>query len=218
MNLLAFDTSTTACSIAIQKGDEVRLSHQIAPMQQARLILPVIQDLLNSVALTVNDLDAIVYGCGPGSFTGIRIASSVAQGIAFALNKPVVQISSLAAIAQSGLRDQHLNRMLVAVDARMDEIYWAAYEANKQGYVELQGQEQVSKPEDVTLPAGDDWYGVGDGWLKYQDDLASRLGFRPHAIYPAVLPTAEDLLQLARIKLAQGEWVAAADAVPVYLR
>jgi tRNA threonylcarbamoyladenosine biosynthesis protein TsaB len=219
MNILAFDTSTTACTVAIQTTDgNVIESHQVAPMQQARLILPVIQDLLKSAGITISQLDAIAYGCGPGSFTGIRIASSVAQGIAFAANIPVVQISSLAALAQTAYTENQLNKILVAVDARMDEIYWASYVVNSHGLVDLIGQEQLCQPQAIALPEGSEWNGVGDGWLKYEDILVTTLGFKPERIDTTTLPTAKSLLQLAKIKLNQGECLAAAAALPVYLR
>ncbi len=219
MNLLAFDTSTSACSVAIQTNTgDIFQSHEIAPMQQARQVLPVIQQLLQTAELTANDLDAIIYGCGPGSFTGIRIATSVAQGLAFALNKPVVPISSLNAIAQSAHDEQKLNNILIAVDARMDEIYWAIYQANAAGVMELQSPEQVCKPDQINLPIQGHWYGVGDGWTKYQAELVTKLGFTPQAIYPDILPNAKSLLLLAQDKLAKGQTLSAAEAAPVYLR
>jgi len=219
MNLLAFDTSTSACSIAIQTNTgNIIQSHEIGPMQQARQVLPVIQQLLQTAKLTTDDLDAIIYGCGPGSFTGIRIATSVAQGLAFALNKPVVPISSLNAIAQSAHAEQKLNNILIAVDARMDEIYWAIYQANAAGIMELQGQEQVCKPDQIHLPMQTDWHAAGDGWTKYHAELVTRLGFTPQAVYPDILPNAKSLLLLAQDKLAKGQTVSAAEAAPVYLR
>src|SRR5690349_9145853 len=134
--ILAFDTSTSACTVALQNGDFVSVRHQLAPKQQAQLILPMINELLSSTSLTANELDAIAYGCGPGSFTGIRIASSVAQGIGFAINKPIIPVSSLAALAQTAFLEQQWTRLLVAVDARMGKIYWANYVINPSGIAE----------------------------------------------------------------------------------
>jgi len=218
MKILAFDTSTTACSVAIQNGDQVKCLHQIAPMQQAKLILPMIHELLEASSVTLEQLDAIAYGCGPGSFTGIRIASSVVQGIGFGTQKPIIKISSLAALAQAAYLEQHCAKMLIAVDARMDQIYWACYEAGKTGCVELVDQELLCRPEDVSIPVANDWSGVGDGWGIYTQQISSRLGFTPSSIYSSQLPSAQAMLQLARIKYDKNEWIAASEAVPVYLR
>ena len=170
MKILAFDTSATVCSVAIQNGEQVRFLHKIAPMQQAKLILPMIQTLLAEFSLTFEDLDAIAYGCGPGSFTGIRIANSVAQGIAFAAQKPVIQVSSLAILAEAAYLEHSCRKMLVAVDARMNQIYWASYAVGQKGYVELIGEEHLCVPDVANLPEKNDWCGWS-GWDKYTDYL-----------------------------------------------
>ena len=230
LKILAFDTSSSACSVALQNGDKINYLNKIAPMQQARLILPMIQELLHSSALTLKQLDAIAYGCGPGSFTGMRIASSVAQGIGLATNVPIIRISSLAAIAQAAFLEQQWTKLLVALDARMQETYWAIYELGKHGRVELVEEEQACAPKKVTIPESIsrilrdsdgkklDWCGVGDGWEKYREALVMRLGFEPQAINASQLPTAIAILELAKGKLDQGDWITAADAVPAYLR
>jgi tRNA threonylcarbamoyladenosine biosynthesis protein TsaB len=225
LKILAFDTSSSACSVSLQNGHEIKSLHKIAPMQQARLILPAIQELLDSSSLTLNQLDAIAYGCGPGSFTGMRIASSVAQGIGLATKLPIIRISSLAAIAQAAFLERQWTKLLVALDARMEEVYWAVYKLGGHGRVELIGEEQVCDPKKVTMPEsgescekGLNWYGIGDGWEKYREVLITRLGFQPRIINALQLPTAEAILELAKTKLDQDDWVAAYDAIPTYLR
>jgi tRNA threonylcarbamoyladenosine biosynthesis protein TsaB len=222
LKILAFDTSSTACSVAVLNGEALHVSHQIQPMQQARLILPMIDELLSAASLSLSQLDAIAYGCGPGSFTGIRIANSVAQGLGLATERPIIRISSLAAIAQTAYLAQHWAQLLVALDARTDQVYWAAYQANQQGYVELIGQELISSPAAVVLPPdmGLAWCGVGDGWGKYERQFTERLGKKPQTISAAQLPSAEAVLKLAMRKIEKGELgeVAARDAVPNYLR
>lgn len=218
MKILAFDTSTTACSVALSVGDKIKVLHNIAPMQQASLILPMIHELLTSFSLTVNDLDAIAYGCGPGSFTGIRIASCVAQGIAFAKELPIIRISSLAAIAHAAFLEQQWNKLLVAVDARTEQVYWGIYEYNHHGNMSLIDKEQVCVPKEVTIPSGFEWCGVGDGWYKYQSSLITRLGFEPKQVNASQLPTAQALLELAKIKYRESDWVSITDALPHYLR
>jgi tRNA threonylcarbamoyladenosine biosynthesis protein TsaB len=214
VKILAFDTSTPACTIALLDDNRITSTHQVAPMQQAKLILPFIQDLLTAAALPVAALDAIAYGCGPGSFTGVRIASSVAQGLGYAINKPIIPISSLAILAQTAFHERQITPILVAVDARMREIYWAMYSANSQGQVELIGKEQICVPEMITLPAGQNWHGVGDGWKIYGDRLINQLGFRPHTVNAEQLPNAEAMLVLTKA----GKTCVASEALPVYLR
>lgn len=217
VNILAFDTSS-ACSIALQQGHQVKAMHEIAPMQQARLILPMIQELLDSSSLMLSQLDAIAYGCGPGSFTGIRIASSVAQGLSFAAQLPIIKISSLAALAQAVFLEQKWPRLLVAVDARMGEVYWASYEVNPSGSVKLLDQEIVCAPDLITVPEGENWYAVGDGWDSYSEIMIKRLGFKPQAVHSKSLPTAEAVLKLASIKFTQGDLLKTSEAIPTYLR
>lgn len=208
--ILAFDTSSTACSVAIQKGKETKGLHKIAPMQQAKLILPMIQELLTDLSLSFSDLDAIAFGAGPGSFTGIRIASSVAQGIAFAAQKPVISVSSLAVLAQSAYLEHECSRMLVAVDARMDQVYFAEYEIGQSGIVELIGEEKLCYPADLVINKTDEWCGVGDGFAK--------LSIQPANIYSTVSHQALALLPLALKKFEKSQCVAAAAALPSYLR
>ncbi len=218
MKILAFDTSSRACSVALQYNDEIKLLHDVVPMQQAKLILPMIQQLLDAFSLTLNQLDAIAYGCGPGSFTGMRIGNSVAQGIGLAANLPILRISSLAAIAQAAFMERQWKTLLVALDARMEQVYWARYEVNAAGLAELADKEVLCVPEAVPVPPSHTWYGVGDGWEKYEDKITTRLGFPLQAIHSAQLPTANALLALAKVKWEQGSWVRAAEAVPTYLR
>lgn len=219
MKILAFDTSTTACSVALQSGDEIKVLHEVAPMQQARRILIIIQKLLADSSLTLADLDAIAFGCGPGSFTGIRIASSVAQGIGFAKDLPIIRISSLAAFAQAAFEAGKGAKYLIAVDAHMQQIYWAIYAANQHGFVELTNQELVCSPEDIIPPENThDWYAVGDGWEKYREKLLARLGFEPTIISSSPLPIAKAILRLASESYTKGDNVTASDAIPVYLR
>lgn len=227
MRILAFDTSSEACSAALwdsssTMNDQIKTRHQIAPMQQARLILPMIQALLSSSSLQLNKLDAIAYGCGPGSFTGMRIASSVVQGIGVAEGLPILQISSLAAMAQAAFMKHQWDKLLVAVDARMEQIYWAIYEVNQAGLVELIGAEQVLKPDELfqsnhELSSGK-WYGIGDGWKKYEEKLVKQLGFSPCNIDYTALPEASAMLGLAKKQLDDGNQVAISQALPVYLR
>jgi len=215
--ILAFDTSHTACSVALTDGQKVYLSHEIVPMQQTRLILPTIDKLLHDAHLSLKELDAIAYGCGPGSFTGIRIASSVAQGISFGSKLPVIRISSLAALAQSAYNKQQWSRIFVAVDARVQKIYWAVYTADQQGHVRLEGVETVCAPDKIVLATQQQGVGVGDGWEKYGESMTKHLGFSPLAIDAQQIPSADALLILAQEKFAKKEWSLPHEALPIYL-
>lgn len=214
MKLLAIDTSTSACSVALLNDEKVTSFHLDAPMQQAQRILPAIHDLLQQSQLTLSELDAFAFGRGPGSFTGVRIATSVIQGLAVVVERPVIAVSSLAAVAQAAYTDLGWKNLLVVMDARMQEVYWGAYTVNTQGLVELSGKEHVTLPEKIIAPDGENWTGVGTGWGEY----ANRIPF--HYAQEAVerLPMASAILALAQEKYRKHHFSPASEAVPVYLR
>jgi tRNA threonylcarbamoyladenosine biosynthesis protein TsaB len=188
--------------------------HRIVPQQQSQMILPMIDELLKSKNIALNQLDALAFGCGPGSFTGVRIATSVTQGLAYALNLPVIPISSLAALAQTAYQEKGYKKLLVAVDARIQEVYWAAYEVNDKGLAVLCGSEHVSTPEDIVAPDDNSWNGVGNAWEVYQNNIA----YKPIDLNTTFLPTAASIAKLAKEKFHQQSWVNAADVCPTYLR
>lgn len=218
MKILAFDTSSIACSVALQHGEKIIALHKIAPMQQTRLLLPMINELLTAHSLKLSSLDAIAYGAGPGSFTGMRITSAVAQGLAYASNKPIIAISSLAAAAQAAYQNQRWTNVWVVVDARMEQVYSAHYRLNNQHHMELVGEEKLMLPDKINTIDSAEWYGIGDGWDNYYSRLVSALPIKPLAVDPSQLPTAKAILPLAKIKLEQGKWRDAFNAHPVYLR
>ncbi|HSW69924.1 MAG TPA: tRNA (adenosine(37)-N6)-threonylcarbamoyltransferase complex dimerization subunit type 1 TsaB [Gammaproteobacteria bacterium] len=213
MKILALDTSSSACSIALSIDHKFFVRHEIAPMQQAKIILPLIKDLLEAANTTISQLDAIAFGRGPGSFTGVRIAVSAAQGLAYAANKPLISISSLAGMAQGAYQDLGWTKLIAAIDARMGEIYWGAYEIQENGLVKLAGKEQISRPEEIILP--DAMYcGVGNAWEVY----GSQVPFKPVLKDANCLPLASAILLLAEDKYKQGDTILPEEAVPVYLR
>lgn len=221
VNILAFDTSSIACSVALMAGTNVTLSHQILPMGQARLILPAIETLLSNASLSLNQLDAIAYGCGPGSFTGIRIASGVAQGLGYGASVPIIQLSSLAILAQTAYEEHQCDVAWVAIDARMNQVYWAIYKVNEQGYVSLMGKEAVNLPHEVNLPENikiQDCCGIGDGFEKYEKIWVDQMNGSPSAVHGKQLPSAQAMLKLAKIKFDKGEVMTSHEALPIYLR
>lgn len=219
MNILAIETSSVACSVALQFNGQRHSQHKIAPMQQTNLLLPMIDEVLKSAGASLQQINAIAFGAGPGSFTGMRIASSVTQGLAFSANLSVIPISSLAAIAQAAhMAKPQYPSYLVAVDARMGQIYWAHYVANGT-LVLLQDQEQLLLPTQVivTKEILENSIGVGDGWNLYQDQLTQPLGFAPKALNGQQLPTAEAVLELALRKSSENNTLTPTEALPSYL-
>ncbi len=218
MKLLAVDTATEACSAALLIDDDVIARYQVAPREHTQLILPMCDALLSEAGITTAQLDAVAFGRGPGSFTGVRIAAGVAQGIAFAHDLPVLCISTLAVLAQQVVANKNATKVLACIDARMQEIYWAAYESDEQGMASLVGKEMVVPPANVQLPRGQGWHGAGSGWQSYTDILVQRMQGQLVAWDGALLPDARYMLRLAQQAYTRGEAVTADRAQPIYLR
>lgn len=217
MKMLALETATAACSVAIWMDDEVIERYELAPRQHARLILPMIDSVLADTGLSRQQLDALAVGHGPGSFTGLRIAVGVAQGLAYALDIPVVTVSTLAAIARGVMLEQDCQRVAVALDARMQEVYWGLYHQSPEEEPQLEGVEGVYAPGQTPLPENhNDWCAAGDGWHTYGEQLKQRLS--PIACWETIYPRAGDVAALGALRLQRGEAQPAAQALPVYLR
>lgn len=216
--LLAIETATPACSAALSVDGAVLERYALAPRQHAALMLPMIESLLLEAGLAVSQLDAIAFGRGPGSFTGVRIAASMVQGIAFAADLPVVPVSTLAALALGGMRESKLPRVMAAMDARKAEVYWGCYVKTDDDLMMLQGDECVCAPDAVPESGEEDWLGVGGGWSAYGEQLMQRLGERVVRLMPDLEPHAADVARLAVHDFHQGVSVRPEEAVPVYLR
>lgn len=211
MKLLAFDTSTEYLSLALQVGGQVLTYHEPAGPTASQLILPQIQILLKQAQLQLRDLDGIAFGAGPGAFTGVRVAVGVAQGLAFGANLPVVGVNTLLALAQASGQD----KVIACLDARMGEVYHAAYAQEADGWREISAA-TVCKPEQVPTLAGDDWVGVGSGWAAYGEALMQV--YQPKQIMPEVYPMAAAILQLATPDFIAGKTTIASEAAPIYIR
>jgi tRNA threonylcarbamoyladenosine biosynthesis protein TsaB len=218
MKVLAVETATEGCSAALTVDCAIYSRYEVAPRGHSELILPMCESLLREADIELAQLDAIAFGRGPGSFTGVRIAASVAQGIAFALNLPVVPVSTLAALAQEVMAELYKTKVLVAIDARMNEIYWGYYRRDEQGYARLIGEERLSSPEQVVVPIESGWYGVGTGWATYGDKLTERIEGLLDAYDGELLPKASHIVRLAEKAYGEGAAVPADQAQPVYLR
>jgi len=217
MKLLAIETATEACSAALYLDGEVRVRYEVQARNHSKLILPMMDQLLAEAGIKLTALDALAFGRGPGAFTGVRIATGVIQGAAFAADLPVVPVSTLAALAQRHYREQGHTQLLAAFDARMGELYWGGYRL-RDGLVEPVIADQVAKPGAVVLPAGAGWHGVGTGWGAYGDLLAARLGGVLSSVTPDLYYSAHDVALLGVAGFAKGEAVSAAEALPIYLR
>ena len=217
MRILALETSTEWCSVAVGDGTRWHRRDERAGHAHSERLLPMADAALAEAGWSLRDLDGIAFGAGPGSFTGIRIGCGVAQGLALGAGLPVVPVPTLAAIAQEVCRARGWNRVIACLDARMREVYVAAYARGGGGWREVAAP-TVGPPGDVARPvslAHMDWAGAGNGFAVYPA-LVAQLGLT--RTDDDAHPTALAIGELALPRLAAGEGVAAADALPVYVR
>lgn len=215
MKILAIDTATEACSVALNMDGEVVEQYTVVPRSHASQVLPMVDTLLKEADVALTDLDAIAFDRGPGSFTGIRIGTSVVQGLAFGAELPVIPVSSLETMA-AGIDNTTSDNLIVMLDARMDEIYWATFKRIGERFV-LQGDEQLAKPAELVLPQGQ-WAVAGTGWGTYQNILRQQKGIEWTECFADTLPRAADLVRLAVLRWNQDGGLEPNQAVPVYLR
>jgi len=216
MNLLAIETATEACSVALVHGETVIARTELAPRRHAERVLPMADELLAEAGIGKHALDAIAVGRGPGAFTGVRLAVSLAQGMAMALDRPVVTVSSLAALALEAPEDDAA--ILAVIDARMGEIYAACYRHDGEGGVTALDEERVTTAASLVLPQADAWNVVGTGWAAYREALHQRLGRDPRSADGACYPQARHVATLAVREFKAGRALAPEQALPVYLR
>ena len=218
MNILAIDTATEACSAALLIHGDVREQFVVAPRKHSELILPMAEALLAEAGITLRQLDALAFGRGPGSFTGIRIATGVIQGIALGTGLPVVPVSTLAAIAQGVYRERGSERVIAAIDARMGEIYWGCFRLNNEKCMESVTGEGIYKPDSIPVPEIAAWAAAGSAWNTYAVELEKLITYPLSHVDGEYLPHAQDIAQLAAYGYQQGLAVPGEQAQPVYLR
>ena len=216
MNLLAIETATESCSVALLHGDSLIARSEIAPRRHAERVLPMTDDLLAEAGISKHALDVIAVGRGPGAFTGVRLAVSLAQGMALALDVPVVPVSSLAALALAAPHDNAA--ILAVIDARMGEIYAGCFRRNADGGLTALDAERVCTAEALTLPEADAWQVVGSGWATYEAVLRVKLGAKLRHADGECYPQAVHIAEIAAREFAAGRAVPAEQALPVYLR
>lgn len=217
--ILAIDTATEACSVALLNDQHIDALFELCPREHTQRILPLVQQVLTNNQLALTQLDALAFGRGPGSFTGVRIGIGIAQGLALGADLPLIGVSTLATMAQGAWRLTGVTRVLAAIDARMGEVYWGEYQRDEQGNWHGEESEAVLKPEAALARMAQldgAWATVGTGWQAWpllQTD--STLSLTSAGVE---LPAAEDMLPLAQQALRNGATVAAEHAEPVYLR
>ncbi len=217
--LLAVDTSAGRGSVALLDGGRVLTDYSDEVRSHTRRLEPMINGLLARAGLSLGDLDALAYGAGPGSFTGLRVTAGLVQGLAFGLRLPVVPVSSLQAMAYAA--HERLTAPLtvaVARDARMGELYWGLYRVTPAGSLEVEVADSLVPPTALALPsASGDAIGVGDGWL-LRDRMPEAVVSGMTRIIPEIIPEASAIAHLAAARYERGEWVGAEAVQPVYLR
>ena len=217
--ILALDTSTPACSVALLVEGVMMEDFRLAPRKHNELILPMVEQMLTQADLSLSDLDAIAFARGPGSFTGLRIAAGIVQGLAYGADLPVIPVSTLAALALDGFNQTGESAWLAALDARMGEVYLGGYHIatqDKQLVVNATFAETVIKPADLKH-LDQAYQGIGSGWC-YQNELESILPCAPKHLMVEAAPKASCVAQLAELAWQSGETLAAHEAIPTYLR
>ena len=203
MNVLVVDTSTKACVLGLAKKEDFYDSSEMVDRSHSKVVLPKIDELLEESGVDKSELDLVIFGQGPGSFTGLRIGVGVVQGLAFGLNIPVVAVSSMACLAQSVYRDHQHENCLVALNARNTEVYFGSYSIND-GFAALNGTEGVFEASEIPVQNREkSWVGIGNSW-----QLRAEMEY----------PTARDLFELGLHRYHQGKAVTALEAKPEYLR
>ncbi|MDX2368976.1 MAG: tRNA (adenosine(37)-N6)-threonylcarbamoyltransferase complex dimerization subunit type 1 TsaB [Colwellia sp.] len=224
MNYLAIDASTEACSVALQVNGKLYSRYDLCPQSHSLQLLPMIDEVLTEASIKLSQCDGLIFGRGPGSFTGVRIGVGVAQGLAFAANLPVFGVSSLQAMAQlafiQGNVSEQKSGVIAAIDARMGEVYNGYFMLDENNIMQPQCAETVIAPEQLaqhlSTVINKAEYGVGSAWDAYKEQLSP---LKSNTGTPEVLfPSAEAMLAIGVFSLEQGKGVTAEDAQPVYVR
>ncbi|PSW18746.1 tRNA (adenosine(37)-N6)-threonylcarbamoyltransferase complex dimerization subunit type 1 TsaB [Photobacterium sanctipauli] len=217
--ILAVDTATENCSVALMVGDDIISCCEYAPREHTTKILPMVDAVLAEGGVSLNQLDALAFGRGPGSFTGVRIGIGIAQGLAFGADLPMLGISTLAAMAQGTYRTHQAEQVLAAIDARMGEVYWGQYIRQSNGDWLVKDREIVVKPDVLVeqfQAENGTWFTAGTGWESYPELLSQLQAVQVQG--SVLYPDSADMVHLAKFALARGEAVAAEEASPVYVR
>lgn len=215
MRILALETSTETASVALLDGECLIERSVVGRPGHSETLLPEIVQLLAEGGISLAELDAIAFGAGPGAFTGLRLACGVVQGLGMGADKPVIPVGTLKALASQSPLD--VRAIFVAVDARMSEVYFAAYRREDGDLVECLAP-SCAEPSAIRLPEDGEWFGFGSAFTAYRDTLVPALGERLAAFDGSPVPQAASVARLALPRLLRGETLDAALAAPVYVR
>ncbi len=217
MNILALDTCTEVCSAALTINGQLHTLNEPTQRGHSDLILGMFDTLFEQSNSTIADVQAVAFGRGPGSFTGVRVGVGVAQGVAFARDIPVIPISTLSAVAQHAIEQENAEFIAVAMDARMGEVYAAHFE-NKNGLAVLLDEEQVCPPEHFKPLNNNTWFAAGTGWREFESTLNAQFIDNLAGSNHTLLPNAASIIKLAEAAAERGQLIPAEQALPVYLR
>ncbi len=217
MSILAIDTVTEMCSVAVSNNDEVFSISELVKQRHTETVLPMVQQVLEQAGLSLAQITTLAFDRGPGSFTGLRVGAGVVQGLALAQDIPVIPVSSLAVLAQGAYRQNQQAQVLACMDARRNEVYWACYELHN-GLMAAVGEEYVTGADLVATPAQSPWYGIGTGFASYYDELSQNCQVNVTDYDAMRYPLAEDMLPLAQAAWEAGNSIAPNEAIPIYLR
>ncbi|MCW8899670.1 MAG: tRNA (adenosine(37)-N6)-threonylcarbamoyltransferase complex dimerization subunit type 1 TsaB [Gammaproteobacteria bacterium] len=215
MKILAIDTATEACSVSLLNDGYCQEIFEVIPRQHTERVLPMVDEILKKADVTLSQLSAVAFNSGPGSFTGVRVGTSVAQGLAFSCDLPVIPVSSLAALAQLAFREENKEQILSAIDARMAEVYWGCYQLES-GIMRLIGKEHVSPVAEIKQTG--QWHCQGSGWDTFKTELEQSNLVNVTSSTLNCFPHAQDIAILAADMFQQGKMVSAEDAIPSYIR
>lgn len=213
MKILALDTSTELCSVALWLDGKMLVREELAGQRHSELLLPMVQELLTEAGLDLKALDGIAFGEGPGSFTGLRIGCGVAQGLAFGADLPVAGVCTLLALAEAS----GASRVIACLDARMGEVYHGIYEKTEGEWRTLNAP-GLSTPQQAPDVAGEYWIGCGNGFAVHGEILRSRYAGQLVEVMPDVLPHAAEIAVLGAAQFKRGFGKDAAEAAPLYIR
>ena len=215
MKILAIETATEACSVALLEQDHCDEIFEVIPRRHTERVLPMVDGLLQKNGVSLSQIDAIAYSCGPGSFTGVRVGTSVAQGLAFSCDIPLIPISSLAALAQFAYRKDKKVNVISTIDARMNELYWGCYELES-GLMKRVSEEKVSPV--IEIEKTGEWHCLGSGWDVFQIELNQSAKVNITSFSNQSSPHAQDVAVLAADLYLTKNFIKAEDAHPSYIR
>lgn len=217
--ILAIDTTTNACSIALARSGEITESFRLAPREQSHFLMGMIESLLQQEACDRSTIDAVAVSHGPGSFMGVRLGVGIAQGIAYGLSIPIIPCSSLQVLAQTAFDQHHVTSVISAWDARMKALYWGGYDIDQHGIMQNTVTDSLTLVSEFILDAPEPAVLVGNAWQVYVDDLSCDTNLTSHQSITDIYPRAASLAKIAEHYYLNNHSLTTAELIePVYLR